>query len=287
MSLTPPPACTHVQVLPLQISGGTITVSLPAACLAESALGAAGCSRAAFCGQRYGLTALLFNQGINSLQSLGFLLWGGAELLQDTINKCGGREEAALWLDHCQTVLEHRTRSSESGRLRTGDRWAWGTSLGSQHSQAFRLALPAPSGLFVHVKESNSVKVALSILNKETPLPSHNTSTMQAQPGAAERVCATRRARLGPGHPGAERALQPAGQPPAQGHGHVRAGKERGQGGRGVVQSRQACSSGQRERYQLEQPIRLGRRSVTCDLKPREWVPKGALRTKVQWQGFK
>ncbi len=85
---------THFQVLPLQISGGTITVSLPAACLAESALAAAGCSRAAFCGQRYGLTALLFNQGINSLQSLGFLLWGGAELLQDTINRCGWKEQA-------------------------------------------------------------------------------------------------------------------------------------------------------------------------------------------------
>ncbi|GLI63464.1 hypothetical protein VaNZ11_006438 [Volvox africanus] len=75
------------KVLPLHVSGSSITVSLPAAGLSAAALAEAGLSRASFCGVTYGLTTLLFNQGINSLQSLGFLTWtGSAELLQDSLN---------------------------------------------------------------------------------------------------------------------------------------------------------------------------------------------------------
>ncbi|GLC45699.1 hypothetical protein PLESTF_000471800 [Pleodorina starrii] len=80
------------KVLPLHISGSSaITVSLPSDCVSSSALEEAGLDRSAFCGSTYGLTALLLNMGINSLQSLGFLTWGwgagAGEPLQDTINK--------------------------------------------------------------------------------------------------------------------------------------------------------------------------------------------------------
>ncbi|GIL66193.1 hypothetical protein Vafri_19789 [Volvox africanus] len=75
------------KVLPLHVSGSSITVSLPAAGLSAAALAEAGLSRASFCGVTYGLTTLLFNQGINSLQSLGFLTWNGsAEQLQNSLN---------------------------------------------------------------------------------------------------------------------------------------------------------------------------------------------------------
>ncbi|GIL69286.1 hypothetical protein Vretimale_12597 [Volvox reticuliferus] len=76
------------KVLPLHVSGSSITVSLPADGVSAAALAEAGLSRASFCAATYGLTTLLFNQGINSLQSLGFLTWRGtAEPLQDSLNR--------------------------------------------------------------------------------------------------------------------------------------------------------------------------------------------------------
>ncbi|KXZ45597.1 hypothetical protein GPECTOR_53g90 [Gonium pectorale] len=75
------------KVLPLQLSGSTITASLPASCVSPQALAAAGLEREAFLSGSYGLVPLVFNQGINSLQSLGFVVWGSSEALQDTINK--------------------------------------------------------------------------------------------------------------------------------------------------------------------------------------------------------
>ncbi|PNH05297.1 Type I inositol 3,4-bisphosphate 4-phosphatase [Tetrabaena socialis] len=75
------------KVLPLRISGSNITVSLPLDCVEQAALSGAAITREAFCSQTYGLTALVFNQGINSLQSLGFVMWGDGEPLQDTLNR--------------------------------------------------------------------------------------------------------------------------------------------------------------------------------------------------------
>ncbi|KAG2484581.1 hypothetical protein HYH03_016624 [Edaphochlamys debaryana] len=75
------------KVLPLQISGAAITVSLPADAVPPAALAAAGLDPASFLDASYGLSALLFNMGINSLQSLGFLMWSGVEPLQDTLNR--------------------------------------------------------------------------------------------------------------------------------------------------------------------------------------------------------
>ncbi|EFJ41630.1 hypothetical protein VOLCADRAFT_98381 [Volvox carteri f. nagariensis] len=76
------------KVLPLHVSGNCITVSLPTDCVSATALSEAGIDRATFCGATYGLTPLLFNMGINSLQSLGFLTWRGpGEPLQDILNR--------------------------------------------------------------------------------------------------------------------------------------------------------------------------------------------------------
>eukprot|EP00198_Chlamydomonas_reinhardtii_P011783 XP_001701120.1 predicted protein [Chlamydomonas reinhardtii] len=79
------------RVLPLHISGPNIVVSLPADCVRAEALAAAGLTREEFCGpdKQYGLNALVFNMGINTLQSLGFLnpASGGAEPLQQSLNR--------------------------------------------------------------------------------------------------------------------------------------------------------------------------------------------------------
>ncbi|KAG2451138.1 hypothetical protein HYH02_004405 [Chlamydomonas schloesseri] len=79
------------RVLPLHISGPNIVVSLPADCVRAEALAAAGLTREDFCGpdKQYGLNALVFNMGINTLQSLGFLnpASGGAEPLQQSLNR--------------------------------------------------------------------------------------------------------------------------------------------------------------------------------------------------------
>jgi hypothetical protein len=52
------------QVLPLSVTGNSIVVSLPADCVTEDALTAAGVSREAFCSpdRSFAFAGLLFNQ---------------------------------------------------------------------------------------------------------------------------------------------------------------------------------------------------------------------------------